>query len=201
MNTDKAADEREGRRTADVDTSWKYRCITAADPAGSEFDMYAQPVPAGEWSYALDDHGIRYRRFGWPFGRSYKRRGEPEPTSVRLAPDTEYRSWRNEYVLLYPGRLHECYGDATPDWAHAYLNLWVRAQGMGGVVVRLVEVEIDVRNQVARIAEDCPAALRGQAEMKGARLVTFLQTHTARARVPRSRRTPVTAHDAWAGAR
>jgi hypothetical protein len=78
-----------------MDDSWKYRSVTAEDPSGSEFDMYAQPVPGGEWSYELDDHGVRYRRTGWPFGRDSKHSTEPEVTGVRLAPDTDYRSWRN----------------------------------------------------------------------------------------------------------
>lgn len=181
-----------------VDDHWKYDCLTAGDPAGSQFDCYAQPGPDGEWSYVLDDNGIRYRRSGWPFGQDRAgRKGLLEPSTVRLAPDTDYRSWRNEYVLLYPGRPGEWSGEATSEWAHAYLDLWVRKQGMGGIIVPRVEVEIDLGNGVALIAEDCPAAVRGQAEMKGARLVAFLQDHIKRARTPRGRRTPADAHSAW----
>jgi hypothetical protein len=180
-----------------MDDGWKYRSVTAHDPAGSEFDGYAQPVPDGEWSYALDDSGIRYRRSGWPFGCESRHSRELEPSTVRLAPDTDYRSWRNEYVLLYPGRFGEWSHEATPERAHAYLDLWVRKQGMGGIIVPRVEVEIDLEAEVARVADDCPDVVRGQADMKAARLLAFLQAHIARARTPRGRRTPRTAHDAW----
>ncbi len=47
--------------------------VTERDPTGSEFDGYAQPTPPGEWRYVLDEHGVKYRRQGWPFGR------EPTP--------------------------------------------------------------------------------------------------------------------------
>lgn len=176
----------------------KFRTVTASDPAGSEFDGYAQPVPLGQWGYALDDHCIVYRRTGWPFGRRpVAGRGEPGPESVRLAPDTDYRSWRNEYVLLYPGRIGQWGEDAAEGWAHAFLDLWVRKQGMGGIIVPRVEVEIDVDHAAAHVAATCPPVLREQAQMKADRLLAFLQHHTSRARTPRARRTPATAHDAY----
>ena len=181
-----------------MNDDWKFTFVTPIDPAGSQFDPWAQPGPEGQWGYALDDHGIRYRRVGWPFGRTPARgRGEPEPASVRLAPDTDYRSWRNEYVLLYPGRIGQWGDAAAVGWAHAYLDLWVRRQGMGGMIVPRVEVEIDIDSAALHVAATCPAVLREQSEMKADRLLAFLRHHTSRARTPRARRTPATAHDAY----
>lgn len=186
--------------------------VTERDPTGSEFDGYAQPTPPGEWRYVLDEHGVKYRRQGWPFGREPSRvtanytakhgtRQEANlvPTGVRVSPATDYRSWRNEYVLLYPGRLHE-YGtdDGTTEFAHAYLNLWVREQGLGGIIVPRVEVELDMQNAAVRVSDECPEQVREQATVKAARLLAFLLKHRQKARKPRSRRTPVTAYDLWA---
>lgn len=166
------------------------------DPPGSRIDGYALPTPEGEWKYALYD-SPRYRRQGWPFGIDSGGRSEPEPKRVRVAPDTVFRSWRNEYVTLQPGRLNECVDATTADWAHAYLTLWVRPQELGGIVVPNVSVEIDLINSCAHVAQSCPESLRGQAQMKADRLLAFLELHIARARTPCARRTPIAAHDVW----
>lgn len=166
----------------------------ASDPVGSEFDMYAVVPPDGEWAYALDDFGIKYRRGGgWPFRRGD---GDGGAAGVRLAPDTAYQSWRNEYVLLWPGRHGRYDREGTSGWGHASLSLFVRGQGRGGVVVPVV-VEIDVVSGAVHVAGDCPGVVLGQAEVKGERLLAFLATHwerAGRARLPRL----VTAHEQWA---
>ena len=164
-----------------------------SDPAASVFDMYAIAPPDGEWSYTLDDFGISYRRGGgWPFRR---RDGDGSAAGVRLAPDSAFQSWRNEYVLLWPGRHGRYDSDGTSGWGHTSLRLYVRPQGLGGMVVPVV-VELDAVSGAVHVADDCPAVVLGQAQMKGARLLAYLVEQwerAGRARLPRL----VTAHERW----
>jgi hypothetical protein len=77
----------------------------------AHFDMYYVPLPEGEWEYEVDDYGVVYAEAHWPlvFRRAVDDpdvptgvyRGMPEwACTLRLAPNTEYRSWRAQYVLL-----------------------------------------------------------------------------------------------------
>jgi hypothetical protein len=58
------------------------------------FDPYAVPPPLEPWEYIVDDDPIRRA----PPGTAGLL--EPDHPVVRLAPDTCYRSWRCEYVLV-----------------------------------------------------------------------------------------------------
>lgn len=173
--------------------------ITEQDPPRSRFDGYAVPTPEGAWKYALDDFGIAYRRTGWPFAPAEPTRGrDGNPItvrSIRLAPDTAYQSWRNEYVMLSPGRSDTFDSAGTGPWAHAWLKLWVRPQGMGGIVVPTT-IDINWQTETVDIDPDCPPALRDQATLKGHRILEFLAEHQRLART-RGQRTPVTAHSTW----
>jgi hypothetical protein len=182
-------------------TDYRKLGVTAEDPPGSEFDMYSLATPEGEWAYCLAEHCVLYRRAGWPFGDAHIRGrpwrplcGEPRPRGVRVSPDTQDYSWRNEYVLLYPGRLGEHDEAGTSSGAHAWLNLWVRKQGMGGIIVPRVAVDIDLDAETASVADTCQAAVREQADMKAQRLLAFLLDHQRKARTPGGKRRPVTAH-------
>lgn len=56
------------------------------------FDGYGQLLELGNWSYVVDDYPAGYGKGSW----------YPFDGSARLAPDCDYRSWRNEYVLIRP---------------------------------------------------------------------------------------------------
>ena len=178
--------------------------VRAGDPEGTEFDMWAVAPPCEPWSYVLDDDGIRYRRgpFGWwPFAYAGEAREQsarrywsaPADCGVaclRLAPDTEYRSWRNEYVLAEPDR-------TSPQLASARLTLWVRKQGLAGMVVRC-RVQLDLRAQaftIDRAGHDWSAELTAQAETKAAKLLAFLAAARAERDATDGPEVPVTAWD------
>lgn len=146
------------------------------------FDPYGQPPVTGDWEYVLDDFGVTYGPGWWPLYR------DGTPCSARLAPDTEYRSWRNEYVLLRPG---------TDAHAVAQVRLYCRRQGLGAIVVD-ARIGIDLRERTAIVLSDlsgCPDEVRQQADGKAAKLLRFL---LAQRRARRKKATqPVTAYQMW----
>ncbi|MGF6885003.1 hypothetical protein ABIA39_003422 [Nocardia sp. GAS34] len=163
------------------------------DPAGSYFDVWGRPTPPGDWAYDLDDFDIHYGPGWWPFYTRYKPFAKPEitrPIGVRLAPDTEYYSWRNEYVLLRPDL-------RNPVVVTGLLRLFVRRQGGGAICVD-TRITVDMRAKGVHIPADCPHALRDQAQTKGERILRFLLHHRARRRAGDTR--PVTAYDKWIAA-
>jgi hypothetical protein len=151
---------------------------------GYEFWPSGLAPPSGEWEYELDDHEITFGRGWWPFHRETVG-GQLETTAVRVAPNTTYQSWGNEYVLLEPD------GGSC---ANATLELFVRAQGRG-VVIGHGGVRIDIRSRAVSVDRGCPPPLRDQAEMKATRLLAFLLA--ARASRRSGLLTPRTAHMRW----
>jgi hypothetical protein len=143
------------------------------------FDMYAVAPPDGDWAYEVDYTGITYGPGWWPFYR------DGQPDVVRLAPNTRYWAWRNEYVLLGPGQ------DAT---VSSRLTLYMAPQGLGGLVAD-THVRLDLRARSATVDPDCPAAVREQAQTKADRLVAAVLA--ARAERRRGRTRPTTAYDRW----
>jgi hypothetical protein len=146
------------------------------------FDPYGQPPPAGDWEYVLDDFGVSYGPGWWPLYR------DGTPCGVRLAPDTEYRSWRNEYVTLRPG---------TGARTVAQVTLYCRRQGLGAMVLD-ARIGIDLRERTVTVVSDlsdCPDEVRQQAHDKAAKLLRFLlaQRHARRTGATR----PVTAYELW----
>ena len=153
----------------------------AGPPVGraDEFDMYAVRLDLDGWSYALDDGPVCYGPGWWPFHRQCTTLavdptaplntcrvplGRTEPTRVRLSPDLEHRSWRNEYVRVEP------LGGAA---ARVFLRLLVTGQ-----MVRAVAVDLDVREDAVRVPELCPPSLRELAAVKGRRALDLV--HAAR---------------------
>jgi len=57
-------------------------------------DPYAVPPPAEPFDYIVDDKPIRRMPPGNP------RLLEADHSALRLAPDSHYRAWRNEYVTV-----------------------------------------------------------------------------------------------------
>lgn len=167
---------------------------THEDPAGSYFDAWGRPTPPGDWAYDLDDFAIHYGPGWWPFYTHYKPFAAPQitqPAGVRLAPDTEYYSWRNEYVLLTPPDQRD------PATVTSLLRLFVRRQGSGAICVD-TRIAVDMRAKSVHIPDDCPEALRVQAQTKGERILRFLLHHRARRRAGHTH--PVTAYDKWIAA-
>ncbi|MFD0261951.1 hypothetical protein ACFVH7_27215 [Kitasatospora indigofera] len=143
-----------------------------------EFDMYGIELPLGDWSYRVDQPGTVYGAGPYPFHEPLQRTewhpasplipfqvdtGTTRPTAVRVSPDVEFRSWRNEYVSLRPA------GDVV----HAQLKLFVARQGMGATT-RRVTLAIDPGAGTVTVPDACPARLRDQAEVKGRRLLALL---------------------------
>ncbi|MER6913942.1 hypothetical protein ABT354_19905 [Streptomyces sp. NPDC000594] len=146
--------------------------------ARDEFDMYGVQLDLGDWSYALDDTQVVYGPGWYPFHRDVQRieqhpahplltrrtdTGRTECAAVRISPDVEIRSWRNEYVVLCP------LGQRT----RAELRLSTTGGGPG-VTTRRVTVEIDLCTQRIVIPDGCPEKLREQAEVKARRILDFL---------------------------
>ncbi|MFF8283281.1 hypothetical protein ACF06W_11230 [Streptomyces albus] len=154
----------------------KYRPPSIAPQ--DEFDGYAIKLELGDWAYALDDAPGVYGPGWYPFHRVVTRRDhapdnqvahvgrevdtdKTEPRAVRISPHTEFRSWGNEYVTLYPYR-----NDAR---VNALTRLFV-----GRATVRLIEIGVDLRKQTVILPEGVPDALREQAQTKGQRVLDFL---------------------------
>jgi hypothetical protein len=144
------------------------------------FDMYAVTPPEGDWRYVLDDYDVAYGPGWWPFHR------DGRATQVRLSPDTAFLSWRNEYVLASPPT-----SPRSPT-ASARFRLSLRRQGSGAMVVP-VRVTVDLRAGAVRWPDGLPGELRGQAAMKGERLVDLVRA--ARGERRRGVARPTTAHD------
>ncbi|MEU9700156.1 hypothetical protein [Streptomyces sp. NPDC047981] len=143
-----------------------------------EFDMYGVQMPLGGWTYALDDTPVVYGSGWYPFHRHVQRTephpaaplltrsastGRTVPTSVRISPDTEFRSWRNEYTVLRP----------YDHRVHAHLTLFVEPRG-AGAMIRRVTAEIDLRASRVTVPAQCPVHLREQAEVKAQRAMALL---------------------------
>ncbi|MFV8142281.1 hypothetical protein ACNQR7_32460 [Mycolicibacterium senegalense] len=159
-----------------------------SDPVGARFDMYAVPVPQGNWHYILDDWKVTYRRNGWPFTRmnqslvsgTFPTPEDAPPMSVRVSPDTQHQDWRNEYVLLSPGRRGSTSDYPDGQWAHANLSLRVRSQGLGAILVT-VAIELDIANNTAHVPVTCPPVVQEQAQAKAQRLLEFILDHQRKA--------------------
>lgn len=141
-----------------------------------KFDEWGWVLDLEDWgSYVVDDCGIAYVNDWYPFNRS-----------VRLSPAHEYRSWRNEYLLLWPQNRHEAI-------AHARLTL--RAQGMGVMTVGCT-MTFDLRAHTFRLTpDDLTDPLRYQAEVKAARVLELLASERLRLRTPPFPPGPITAAD------
>jgi hypothetical protein len=159
----------------------------SSERAELKFDGYAIAEPVGEWEYELNDLGVRYGRGSWP-SHGCDGRGS-WPCSVRLAPNTEYKSWRTQFVLLtlVPKGLV----------VFATLQVFVRPQGLGGWVhdahaeMRLSPDEWTWRNPL-------PADIRRQAKVKRDKVLKFLCL--ARQERDAGQRAPVTAHERYQAA-
>lgn len=151
------------------------------DPPGARFYYYPGPPLPEEWSYIVDDYAIAYGPGTWPFWRRPPYSKHLEPTSVRVAPDTQFVAWGHEYVSLRPDP--QFLGFVT-----ANLNLEMRRSVTVGTRIR-----IDVRERTYSIDSRCPASLRPQAEAKAAKLVDLIAAAVAERDGGQAR--PVTAAD------
>jgi len=124
------------------------------------FDMYGAAPPDGEWGYVVDDYDITYGPGWWPYHRDGK------PGTVRVSPNTEFRSWRNEYVLISPNLT----ASAT---VVARLHLFLRAQGMGAMTVAAC-IGVDIRQRTFSLLDGLPTELHEQATVKGRRLLDLI---------------------------
>ncbi|MEV1083455.1 hypothetical protein AB0I98_35445 [Streptomyces sp. NPDC050211] len=143
-----------------------------------EYDGYAIKLDLGDWCYALDCSPCIYGPGWYPFYEYVTRpvhdpsaplagprdvaTGQIRPTSVRISPDVEWYSWRNEYVTLFP-----YYNDHR---VKARTRLYVQR-----TTVRGIEIGIDLRTEVVILPEGCPDNLQEQAEVKGRRILDFLK--------------------------
>ena len=118
------------------------------------FDMCAAPPPEADWAYEVDDTDVTCGPGWWPLHR------HGQPDVVRLAPNTRYWTWRNEYVLLGPGQGATVTARLTRDLAR---------RGLGGLVVD-THVRLDLRARTAAVDPDCPGEVREPAQTKADRL-------------------------------
>jgi len=157
-------------------------------PQGAEFGMYSPAPPAGDFGYVVDDTAVLYGKGFYPFHRTawndalatYVPAG---PAPVRLAPDTEFRAWNTEYVMLWPSQRDAAHAQAT-------FHVCLRPQGMGAIIARAT-AEIDVRNgRVERVTVNCDEAREG-AEAKAQKILAYVLACRADRR--RGGKAPVTA--------
>ena len=144
--------------------------MTTVEVLPETFDMWGRPTPAEPWGYSLDEVGdFCYGEGLWPF---YERERPRSPKKrlrsyLRLAPDCDYRSWRNEYVLV--GLDDDGVG------ASARLTLFVREQGMGAVVIDRVDVKFDLAASTFEVDARCPAEQREQAQSKARKILDLIE--------------------------
>jgi len=148
------------------------------------FDMCGLQLPDGDWAYEVDDFDIAYGPGWWPYHR------DGQPSGVRLAPNTRYWAWRNEYVLAHP--------TGRGPTVHAGLQLYERKQGMGAMIVRC-RVVLDLKHGSFTVDERCPPHLRPQADTKAQRLLDLILA--ARRERRRGQPAPLTAHQRWLAAK
>lgn len=127
------------------------------------YDEHAIPPPEGAWSYEVDDPDAAYGPHHlWPFAGA-----------VRVAPDTDYRSWRNEYIVLNPtsGALHPT--PRSHPLVMAHLDLFVREQGTGGYLIPALTM-FDLADQRTVTSRTLPAEVVAQHRAKASRLWRFI---------------------------
>lgn len=103
-----------------------------------KFRSFVSDEPSGDWSYQLDDHGIRYGSGWWPFHHATEAdtqrnaqffekhglSGSPEHSSVRLLAGSDYCAGNQTYVVVTPISGGAC----------AEIEVMHRRQGLGGMV-------------------------------------------------------------------
>ena len=158
-----------------------------------EFDTWGVPEPAEPWSYNLDDTNVSYGPGDWPFWETTGGNSVPglpatvektEPrTSLRLAPDTAYQSWRQAYMTVY--REKDGYS-LSFGWA-------IRPQGMGQYVAN-VHVRLDTDYSIRNRRDFKGDALK-QVRARVEKFKAFLDKH--RAARDRGETRPETAHELY----
>jgi len=142
------------------------------------FDMCAAPPPEADWAYEVDDTDVTCGPGWWPLHR------HGQPDVVRLAPNTRYWTWRNEYVLLGPGQGATVTARLTRDLARrAWVAWW--STPTSGWTCALVPPP-----STPTVPARCVSRPRPRP--------TGCQAAVLAARAERRRRTgPTTAHDRW----
>ncbi|WP_415954363.1 hypothetical protein [Streptomyces sp. KLOTTS4A1] len=146
-----------------------------------ERDMYGVKVELGSWRYVLDSQVVFYGPGWYPFHQHVTRlerdptaplndrlvpTGRMVPAAVRICPDVENRSWRNEYVRLTP----------VDHRVAARLRLYAGDE-QGCPLVRTVTLQIDLRARRVTLPCQIPEGpLRHQAAVKGERILAVLAT-------------------------
>lgn len=167
------------------------RKSTARD---AQFDGFAVPEPKGDWKYELDDSGITYGKGLWPFYLT--REGRIFHASVRLAPDSEYQAWRNQYVMLMPlWAEEEHYGKAPK--VHVSIGVYTRPEGLGGWVSK-VQAIIHIKKLRWQWTQPLSATIARQAKLKRRKVLQFIR-RSLRER-DEGRKAPLTAHERYTAA-
>ena len=95
--------------------------------------------------------------------------GATIPTFVRVAPDSEYRSWGNEYApTIWP---------VDGARATADFHVWVRAEGNGAILAP-VTADFDLAGKTVRLT-GCHVSVRSQAQSKAQKLLALIIEHMA----------------------
>jgi hypothetical protein len=160
--------------------------VSRNKPAGEVCDLQAVPEPAGNWDYELDDHGVTYGRGPWPFFRRGTEQTS-QPTLIRLAPNTAYRAWGIQYVLLMPNealtRVYVC--------GQTYVK-----RPRFGTCERPLYAELSLPNLNWRWLSPIDAEILERARQRRRKILRFLRR--ARAERDRGQLAPITAHERWA---
>lgn len=174
----------------------------------AEVDWHYEPQPNGAWDYQVDDWGLTYNTasplpvlFCRPVANSILWTGNPQEsvsgatpfTRIRLAPNTEYKSWQAQYVDFY-----ECLRtDSTLEF-RARFKIVVKELPQRRIArvasLSVVIGGLDWDGFVTEPSDDLPATIVAQVQDKLARLQRWYETERER----RNRGLPlITAHEAY----
>jgi hypothetical protein len=152
-------------------------------------DPYAVPPPAEPFDYVVADEPIRRMPPGNP------RLLQAERSALRLAPDSQYRSWRNEYVTVQE-ETTAIQGGKAVTVLRVHGSVYLHPHGLGVDVLDFEAAIVDPANE-GLISVAGGGNVRGAIERK---LFKVLDWYRSEVKLRESGEKPLlTATELWLG--